>query len=107
MKHVGSAVYALINTVLLALANSCHLPFTLWLTLEQIRTGWGGGTGIEMAALLPILFQMLSVPVLLSALVFFILPTRRRAPRGLTVATAALFFALLVQYGLFHLFAFC
>lgn len=42
-----------ILTALLAGTNAVHLLWTVWLTVEQVRTGWGYGTSMELAVLMP------------------------------------------------------
>ena len=100
------AVFSNILTPLLALVNVSHLLWTVWLTVEQVKTGWGYGTGISTLGIVPLMTQMLSVPVLLAAVLFFILACFKRQPKRVLIADVCLFAAALLQFGLFHLFAY-
>lgn len=100
------AVFSNILTPLLALVNVSHLLWTVWLTAEQFETGWGYGTGISTLGIVPLMTQMLSVPVLLAAVLFFILACFKRQPKRVLIADVCLFAAALLQFGLFHLFAY-
>lgn len=86
------------------LANLAHLLWTVWLTVEQIRTGWGAGTGMDILVLVPWLVELLGAPLFLIGVVFFILSVRHRPKRSLLIANAVLLSALLLQYGLTNLF---
>lgn len=90
----------------LSVANLLHLLWTVWLTIEQIKTGWNGGTGMEMLALLPWMLELLCMPVILAAVIYLVLSFYRRQSKGLLVANSSLFALLLLQIGLTNLFLF-
>lgn len=98
--------FAVVMLVALCQANLCFVLWTVWLTLEQIRTGWGGGTGMEMLALLPWMTELACVPVLLAGVVYGILSFFRKQNKGLLIANILLFVALLTQIVLINLFLF-
>ena len=87
-------------------ANILHLFWTVWLTAEQIKTGWKGGTGIEMLALAPLMLQLLTLPLLLLSLVYFVLSFRRKQKKHLLIANIALFVCLVGQIFVTDLFMF-
>ena len=99
MDAFGATVLALLAGV-----NVLHLLWTVWLTAEQIQTGWGYGTDIEMLALLPWLTELVCIPALIVGLVYLILSFFFRHRKGLTAVNAVLFAAALVQYALTNLF---
>jgi hypothetical protein len=98
--------FAVIMLVALSQANLCQVLWTVWLTLEQIETGWGGGTGMEMLALLPWMAELASVPVLIAGVVYGIMSCFRKQNKGLLVANVALFVLLLGQIVTINLFLF-
>ena len=77
------------------------------LTVEQIKTGWGYGTDMEMLALLPWMTELLSAPVLLAGVVYGILSIFFRHEKRLMVTNALLFALAAAQIGLTNLFLFC
>lgn len=87
-------------------ANVLHLGWTVWLALEQIETGWNGGTGIEMLALLLWMLELLELPVLLLGVGYFITGFFRQQKRGLLIANIALFVCLVAQIVVTNLFLF-
>ena len=87
-------------------ANLVHLFWTVWLTVEQIKTGWKGGTGIEMLALAPWTLQLLTVPLLLLCVAYFVLSCYRKQRKRLLIGNIALFACLVAQIFMTDLFMF-
>lgn len=96
--------FAIVTVVVLSVVNLLHLLWTVWLTAEQIETGWGGGTGIEMMAILLWMTEFLCLPGLLFGLVYWVLSCFRRQKRSLLIANAILFLCALTQIGMTNLF---
>lgn len=96
--------FGTIMVILLVIVNLLHLPWTVGLTIEQIQTGWDYATRLEMLVLLPITLEYLCTPVLLSEVVYFICASLKPPARKLLIANICLFAAVLLQYGLTHLF---
>ena len=67
------AVFAAILLCVLGITNLVNLPWFVWLTIEQIETGWGFSTNMEMLALLPLGIEFLSLPVILLATIYVVL----------------------------------
>lgn len=89
---------------LLALANLFHLPWTVWLTLEQLQTGWGYSTNMEMGVLYPWLTELLLLPVILLALILLIFAAVKKQRGGILGVDLAFLLLLLAQYGVTNLF---
>lgn len=109
MNHIPSkklTVYGIVAIVLSSLANLLHPFWVLWLTMEQIKTGWGYGTNMEMLALMPIFGILLSIPAILAAVVYVFLHVRWRSAKGIWIASLTLLGTLLLQIGLIWLFLF-
>ena len=87
-------------------ANILHLFWTVWLTVEQLETGWDGGTGIEMLALAPFMLQLLTVPLLLLVIAYFVLSFYRKQKKYLLIANIVLFACLVAQIFVTDLFMF-
>lgn len=98
--------FAVCMVAALAPANFLHLGWTVWITAEQIKTGWGGGTGLEMMALLLWITQLLCVPVLLLGMIYFLVCFFRQQKKGLLIANTALFLCLAAQIAATNLFLF-
>lgn len=104
MNKTKDTILGVIMTVSSSLANLAHSIFTVWLLIEQIETGWGYGTNIEMGALFPWLIEIASMPLLIFGIVYFIICRKTR--RSLYVTNAALFATLILQYAATNLFIF-
>ena len=87
-------------------ANFLHLGWTYWLTAEQIKTGWGGGTGMEMLVLALWMLEVLCLPVLGLGIVYFVLGLNRRQKKKILAANIVLFIALTAQIVMTNLFLF-
>lgn len=83
-------------------ANAVHLGWTIWLTVEQIETGWG--TRIEMLALVLWLTELLCLPVLLLGVIYFVTGFFRQQKKGMLIANIVLFVCLVAQISLTNLF---
>ena len=87
-------------------ANFLHLGWTYWLAAEQVETGWGGGTGIEMLALALWMLEALCLPVLALGVVYFVLGFFRQQKKKMLVSNIFLFAALAAQIVVTNLFLF-
>lgn len=87
-------------------ANILHSGWTVWLTMEQIETGWDGGTGIEMLALLLWLMEALCVPVLILGFVYLVMSCFRWQKKWMLITNIILFTALFAQIFVTNLFLF-
>ncbi len=99
-------VYGIVMIFIQAVTNIANLLWTVWLTLEQIDTGWGFGTRIEMLALLPWLSHLFTFPILAAAIIYFILHAIKGSDKTIMITNAALFSALVCQIVLTNLFMF-
>ena len=105
MQESKTTIFGIVLLPFLGLVNFAHFLWTIWLTAEQIETGWGYGTGISTLGLVPMLVQIFSSPVLLLAVLFFLLACFNRCRKGVLIGNICLFLSALLQFGLFHLFA--
>lgn len=96
--------FAVSMVTALAPANLLHLGWTVWLTMEQIETGWDGGTGIEMMALALWMTELVCMPTLLVGVVYLVMSFFRQQKKGLLIANIALFIGLLAQIAMTNLF---
>lgn len=90
--------------VLQAFANAIQLLFTVWLTVEQIETGWGFTTHMEMMVLLPFMLELLCAPVVILGIAYGILCIFYKTKPSVRNANLILLGALILQYALTHLF---
>lgn len=100
-----SAFGAAVNVAAVA-ADLIHAPFTLLLIFEQIKTGWGYGTDVEMFALYPWMIEFLALPILPAEIVFLILSIFLRPKRSVLLLSAILTGLLISQYVILNLFLF-
>jgi len=91
---------------LLSIVNLLHLLWTVWLTAEQLQTGWGFGTGMELVVLYPWLTELICLPGMITGAVFLILSIFKPSKKGILSATLCLFIAAIIQYVLTNLFIF-
>ena len=99
-------VFAALLLTALSAVNLLHLIWTVWLTVEQIQTGWGYGTNMEMLALLPWAVEFLCAPVLIAAVVYGVLSIFFPHEKRMMVMNAVLFCCAVLQFGLTNLFLF-
>ena len=104
MISVGVTVFGCLTLAAAAGGNLLHGLFTLWAVVEQMNTGWGYGTDMEMAVLAPWFVELLCIPVFMAGVVFFLLNIKRRTPKGIVIANAVLCGMLALQIGVFNLF---
>jgi uncharacterized protein YoaH (UPF0181 family) len=76
------------------------------LTAEQIGTGWDGGTGIEMLALLPWMAHLLTLPVIAATIVYFVLHAFKGSDKTILITNIVLLLTLVGQIVLTNLFMF-
>lgn len=99
-------VYGIVMIFVQAVAELVNLPWTLWLTAEQIDTGWDGGTGIEMLALLPWMAHLLTLPVIAATIVYFVLHAFKGSDKTILITNIVLLLTLVGQIVLTNLFMF-
>ena len=104
MKHCRMEGVSIIMICLSALGNAVHLLWTFWLIDEQIKTGWGYGTNIELGVLYPWITEILCAPILIAGIVYLILAISRKPRKALLIPNIILFVLLVMQYALTNLF---
>lgn len=104
-------VMGIIGIVVLGIANLVNVPWTLWLVTEQLETGWGYGTNIEMMALMVWMVEFVSIPAAIFAIVYFVLyRIDRRSEKPLktknkiVIANVVLLVCFVLQIGITNLF---
>lgn len=97
-------VFGIINIVLLTLVNLAHLLWTVWLAMEQVSTGWGYGTNMEMAVLMPWLIELICLPAMIAGVVYLILSCFLLHRKGIWIANILLFACAAVQFVVTNLF---
>lgn len=102
----GMNVFGIINIVLLSHVNPIHALWTYWLTAEQVETGWGHGTNMELAVLYPWLIELLCAPAMIAAAVYLIMSCFLRHKKGIVIANIVLFAFAAAQFILTNLFIF-
>ena len=104
-------VMGVIGIVVLVIANLINLPWSFWLVTEQLETGWGYGTNVEMMALLIWMVEFVSIPAVIFAITYFILYNiDKRSQKPLETkskvftANVVLLSFLVLQIGITNLF---
>lgn len=103
-KSIGINILGGVTFGYSIIANLTQLLWTVWLTKEQIQTGWGFPTNMEMFALVVWLTQLLCLPALILGAVYLILHIRKKSAKWLFVSNAFMLATLAVQYILINLF---
>ena len=101
MNTFGRVMIAMLSVV-----NMLHLLWTVWLIIEQFKTGLWYGTDLELAVLFPWLTEILCAPALIAGVVYLVMSFFHRHRKGICIANVALFCAAVVQYGLTNLLIF-
>ncbi|MBQ8293152.1 MAG: hypothetical protein IJX78_05075 [Bacilli bacterium] len=97
-------IYGLIITVILAISNLQSLFFTICLVIEQIQTGMGFGTLLEMFTLMVWISHLICFPAILGSIGYFILHIMWSSDRRVLIANIALFSFLVFQILITNLF---
>lgn len=105
-KSDSMNVFGVFTCLFLLAANLLHIIWTVWLLSEQMKTGWGYGTNMEMAVLYPWMCELLSLPVIIAGIVYFVLSVWKRSEKWITISTVILFVLYLAQIFITNLFIF-
>lgn len=105
-EHKGMIFFGLITGGLMVLVNLVHALWTYWLIAEQIKTGWGFSTNMEMMVLLPWMIELICAPVLLTGVVYFIMSYFKRHEKSIVITNIVLFSLAVAQYFVTNLFIF-
>ena len=99
MNRMTKKVFAIILMVLFIILNVCHVIFPVWLIVEDIKAGTMHGTGMELGVLYPWLMEILSVPVVLAQVIYYIVFSR---VKYFHLANFIVFLVYLLQVLLFN-----
>ena len=66
-------IFGAITWCALIFVNLVNLPWFVWLLIEQVQTGWGYGSDMEIMVLLPLAVEFLCIPVFFVALIYVVL----------------------------------
>lgn len=99
-------VFGLVALIILAIGNTLHLVVFLSMLSEQIQTGWGGSTNIEMGALYIWLFEVLVMIGAVVSIVLYVVSLVRGDRKSKAIANASLIVALIAQVVLTNIFIF-
>ena len=106
-EHEGMNVFGAIVGMLVAVVNLVHGFWTYCLIAEQIKTGWGFSTNLEMMVLLPWMLELICLPVLLTEVVYLVMSGFKRHNRIVLVSNIVLFSLAIVQYLVTNICIFC
>lgn len=104
MKDRKQKAFGLIMIYLLSVANGFNLLWTWWLVKEQIQTGWGYGTNMDILVLVPWIIQLACVPVVIATITYFVFVVVKGIKEKAVIANIVLLSVLLIQSVLIHLF---
>lgn len=105
-KSNGMNAFGILTGIILFVANFLHSLWSVWLTAEQIDTGWGYGTNMEMAVLYPWFFEVLCIPAFLAGVVFLLMYIWKRSEKWIAISVGTLFACYFLQVILTNLFIF-
>ncbi|MBO5321783.1 MAG: hypothetical protein J6B22_04150 [Clostridia bacterium] len=103
-KNIKMNIFSIIMIVLLILVNLVHLIWSFWLISEQIKTGFGFGTNMEIGVLYPWITEILCSPILISGIVYLIISIFKRPQKSLLITNIILFSIAVLQYVITNLF---
>ncbi len=104
MKPWKMSFYGFITALLLSVANLLQILWFVWLTVEQVKTGFGFGTNMDIMAIMPMFTAVVSIPFGVNAAVYLVMCLRKKSEKWVTILNAVLFAALIAQIGLIQLF---
>lgn len=100
-------VFGVITVVMLVLVNLGHLLWTFWLVAEQVQTGWGYGTNMDLAVLMPWITEFVCAPAMIAGVVYLVLSCFLRHKKGILISNIVLFICAGLQIGVTNLFIWC
>lgn len=103
-QYKGMNVFGIVSIVLMVLVNLGHGLWTYWLTAEQIKTGWGYGTNMDIAVLWPWITELLCAPAMVAVVVYLVMSCFMRHKKGILITNIILFACAVVQFGVTNLF---
>ena len=104
-KNTKMSIFGIVSAILGAIFNILLALWTYVLTAEQIKTGWGGGTGLEILAVVPMLLSMLSVSAITVGAVYVLFTLILKSGSKPTFITATVLLGtLIIQVVLINLF---
>ena len=93
-------IYGVVTIYLLFIANLLNIIWTIWLTIEQIKTGWGYGTNLEIGVLWPWTTELLCIPLIIVGIVYFIIHFFNYSYKKIYIVNVVLFSILLLEFQL-------
>lgn len=105
-KRDGMGIFGAITGSWMLIINVLHSVWTCWLVVEQINTGWGFSTKIEMLALLPWTLEFFSLPFLLAEVVYLVMSIFKRHRKAVLIINIVLFVLVIAQFFVTNLFMF-
>lgn len=102
----GIKVFRIVIMLILIMSNLLHSGYTWWIVDEQIETGYGYGTNIEMGALFIWMFEFLLIPVFIVGLIYFIYCLAKKSSKKKMIINFSLYMLLLLQVFITNLFLF-
>lgn len=91
-----------ITVIFAVIGNIINLPWTVWLVAEQIKIGFG--TNMEIAALLPWITELLSLPVIVLGIVYFVTTILKGKRKRFLKPNVILYVLLIFQITITNLF---
>lgn len=103
-KSNAVMVYGIVSICTLFIANILNAIPTICLIVEQIKTGWGYGTNLEIGVLWPWTIEILCIPLIIFGIVYLIIYFFKPSNIKIFITNLALFLVLLLQYFITNLF---
>ncbi len=116
MAKLPHTVFGIITFISLLLADLLHGIWTVWIVIEQVKTGWGYGTDMDILALVPWIVELVCLPAVILGIIYLAVMKRsipKKLPKGLPKSLSrgklyrlngVMLWLLLLQYALFNLF---
>lgn len=100
----SKSVFSVITTISLIIANIFHILFTILIIIEEIQTGIGYTTNLEILVILPWIIEIvICLPVIVLAIVSFCVSSKNNIKR-INIINISLFTFLLLQLIIFNIF---
>ena len=104
-KNTKMTVFGIISAIMSAIFNLMLAIWTYTLVAEQINTGWGFGTNLEILALVPMLLSLISVSALTVGAIYILFTwLLKSGSKPVFITATSLFGVLAVQVVLINLF---
>ena len=104
MKSKGVNIYGILTAIASSISNLLQIFWLVWLAAEQVKTGFGHGTDMDILALIPMIMNIIAIPSIIASMIFLTIHIFKKSSKNIFIINLVLWVVLLIQIGLIQLF---